>query len=88
MSQKQEMPHTIYAGTIEGKPMWFKDRIISDFTKYWKHSTEMKFPQDIGDMDPVFRMLQDAEISIGKAREYLCAWTKGELDQALRQDER
>lgn len=42
----------------------------------------------IGDMTPVFTMLQSDKISQEKAREYLDAWVRGELDVALKSDGR
>lgn len=42
----------------------------------------------IGELTPVFRMLQDGEISQGKAREYVDAWVLGNLEEALVKDER
>jgi hypothetical protein len=42
----------------------------------------------IGEMTPVFDMLQREEISSGKARDYLHAWLCGDLDLALKHDGR
>ena len=90
MTDKQALPHTIYAFVLEGKRMWLPERVISDAVKYHKHPTEIpsQKPIDLEGVRDIFVMVQQEVISVGKAMQYIEAWLEGGLMDAFKRDGR
>jgi hypothetical protein len=91
---RDEMPNTIWvykknAHLIPG-PLGTKLQVQlhpdrdGEFIEYRRPDVALQ----IGDLDPVLRLVQDEEISIGKARDYIDAWMQGRLEEALTKDGR